>query len=206
MLNLFDTTALIKGTGYAGIFSVIFAETGLLIGFFLPGDSLLFTAGFLAATGYLNIGMLLLIGFAAAVIGDTVGYFLGRKSGPAIFSKPEARFFKKEYAERAREFYRRHGGKALILGRFLPIIRTAVPVLAGVGEMHYPTFIFYNALGGAIWACGLSIFGYYFGKIIPNADRYVLPIILVIVVVSLLPSVIAFLRHRRSSHREQQQS
>ncbi|MDP9354255.1 MAG: VTT domain-containing protein, partial [Chloroflexota bacterium] len=179
----FDLESLIRTAGYLGLFGIIFAETGLLIGFFLPGDSLLFTAGFLASQDYLNIWLLVAVCFVAAVSGDAVGYAFGNRVGRRLFQRPESRLFRPEYLRRAEIFFEQHGGKAIILARFMPIVRTFVPIIAGVGAMRYPRFAAFNVIGALLWAVGLPIAGYFLGKSIPNVDRYLLPIILVIIVV-----------------------
>ncbi len=186
----FDLESLIRTAGYLGLFSIIFAETGLLIGFFLPGDSLLFTAGFLASQDYLNIWLLVAVCFVAAVSGDAVGYAFGNRVGRRLFQRPESRLFRPEYLRRAEIFFEQHGGKAIILARFMPIVRTFVPIIAGVGAMRYPRFAAFNVIGALLWAVGLPIAGYFLGKSIPNVDRYLLPIILVIIVVSIAPTAI----------------
>lgn len=191
-----DLITLIKTVGYAGLFGIIFAESGLFIGFFLPGDSLLFTAGFLASQGFLNIWILMALTFFGAVLGDNFGYAFGKKVGPALFNKSDSRFFHKDHLERARLFYEQYGAKTLVLARFLPIVRTFAPILAGVGKMHYPTFFFYNILGGALWAIGLSWLGYFLGNTIPNIDKYLIPIILIIVILSSLPTLIHIVKNR----------
>ena len=192
-----DLVTIIKTAGYLGIFGILFAESGILVGFFLPGDSLLFTAGFLASQGYLNIWVLGLISFLGAILGDSVGYAIGRKTGPLIFKREESLFFKKEYVVRSKEFYLRHGGKAIIFARFMPVVRTLAPILAGVGEMHYPLFFAYNVVGGILWAIGLSSLGYILGSTIPNIDRYLLPIVGFIVFLSILPGIIHVINSRR---------
>lgn len=194
---MFDLPVLIKSFGYLGVFGAVFAESGMLIGFFLPGDSLLFTAGFLASQGFGNIWILAMGSFAAAVAGDSVGYAFGKKVGPMVFARPRSRLFDPGHAIRAREFYSRHGGKALILARFMPVVRTFVPILAGVGQMRYPTFFFYNVAGGFLWAVGLSLSGYAFGSVIPNVDRYVIPVVAVIMIASVAPPLIHVMRQRR---------
>jgi membrane-associated protein len=188
-----DTVTLLKTVGYLGLFGIIFAESGLLIGFFLPGDSLLFTAGFLASQHVLNIVWVLVVTLLAAVIGDNVGYFFGKKVGPKIFTKEESIFFHKNHIERARMFYEKHGGKTLVLARFMPVIRTFAPILAGVGNMKYRTFFFYNVVGSILWAGLLPLFGYSLGSLIPGAERYIHIIILTIILVSILPSIIHIL-------------
>ena len=192
-LNLVEV---IKAIGYLGVFGIIFAETGLLVGFFLPGDSLLFTAGFLASQGFLNIWYLITITFIAAVVGDSVGYSFGRKVGPRIFSKEESRFFNKENLVKSQQFYEKHGPKTIVLARFVPFVRTFAPILAGVGEMKYGTFITYNVFGGALWTVGVNLAGFYLGRVIPNVDRYLLPIVIAIVFISVLPSLVGYLRNR----------
>jgi membrane-associated protein len=193
---MFDLVGIIKTAGYAGLFGIIFAESGLLIGFFLPGDSLLFTAGFLASQGLLHIWVLIPLLFAAAVIGDNVGYAFGRRVGPKVFNRPNSLFFQKTYIARAQHFFEQHGGKTIILARFVPIVRTFTPVLAGVGNMHYRTFVGYNIIGGFLWTAGLSLLGYYLGKSIPNVDHYLLPIVAIIIIISLLPSGIHVARDK----------
>lgn len=193
---MFDLNHLVQSAGYLGLFAIIFAESGILVGFFLPGDSLLFTAGFLSSQGYLNIWLLIPLLFIAAFLGDSVGYYFGKKAGPKVFSRPKSFWFDPEYIERTREFYERHGTKTIVLARFIPIVRTFAPIMAGVGEMNYKTFVFYNAIGALLWAVGLTSAGYLFGNIIPNADRYILPVVLLIVVVSLLPPLWHYFKGR----------
>ena len=182
-----------------GLFLIIFAETGLLIGFFLPGDSLLFAAGILASQGNLNLAVIAIGCFLAAVIGDQVGYTIGHRAGPALFRRPDSRIFKQKYVDRTKEFFEKHGPKTILLARFVPIVRTFAPVLAGVGEMDRRTFTTYNVVGGFIWAVGVTIAGYVLGNAIGanNVDKYLLPIIAVIVVLSILPPLIEALRERR---------
>ena len=196
---MFDLVSLIQTGGYLGISLIVFTESGILIGLFLPGDSLLFTAGLLASQGYLNLPLLMLCSFAAAVTGDSVGYYLGRRFGPRIFQREESWLFKRRYVEETRTFFVKYGVKTIVLARFIPVIRTLAPVMAGVGEMHYRTFIFYNIAGGALWTIGLTLLGYLLGETVPNIDRYLLPIIALIVMLSVLPGVLHILRE----HREQ---
>ena len=193
----FDLVGLIKAVGYLGIFAIVFAESGLFIGFFLPGDSLLFTAGFLASRGYLNLPLLAAVTLVAAILGDNFGYAFGRRVGPAIFKREDSVFFHKDHLERAKTFYEKHGGKTIVLARFIPFVRTFAPILAGVGKMNYRTFLSYNILGAVLWAIGLSSLGYYFGSIVKNIDPYLLPIIGLIIILSILPNLIYFLRMRR---------
>jgi membrane-associated protein len=181
-----------------GLFLIVFAETGLLIGFFLPGDSLLFTAGLLASQGDLNIVVILVGCFLAAVIGDQVGYTIGQRAGPALFRRPDSRIFKQKYVDRTKEFFDKHGPKTILLARFVPIVRTFAPVLAGVGEMSRRTFTTYNVVGGLAWGVGVTLAGYLLSEVIgEDIDRFLLPIIAFIVVLSILPPVIEALKHRR---------
>lgn len=191
---MFDIEALIKTAGYLGLFGIVFAESGLFVGFFLPGDSLLFTAGFLASQGYGNIIALILICFSAAVLGDSFGYAFGRKVGPRIFKKEDSLIFRKEYITRTQAFFDRHGGKTLILARFLPVVRTFAPIFAGVGKMRYPSFFFYNVIGALLWAVGLTIFGYVLGSVIPGIDRYLIPVVIAVIIFSSLPPIIHVVR------------
>lgn len=196
-----DLAVLIKSIGYAGILAMIFAESGLLIGFFLPGDSLLFTAGFLASQNYLNIWVLTVGGFVAAVLGDNAGYAFGRRVGPRIFKRRESLLFNPKNLEAARRFYQNHGGKAIVLARFMPAIRTFAPILAGVSGMNYKRFFFYNVAGGFFWVASMSLGGYFIGRAIPDADRYIVPIVFAIIVVSAVPSLIHIFRDQDSRRR-----
>lgn len=198
---MFDLVTLIKTTGYLGIAGIIFAESGLFIGFFLPGDSLLFTAGFLASQGALGIIPLMILTFVAAVTGDSVGYAFGRRVGPKIFTRDDSMFFHKDHLARAQKFYKRHGGKTIVLARFMPIVRTFAPIVAGAGKMHYPTFLAYNLAGGFLWAVGLSGAGYFLGNTIPHIDRYLIPIVIGIIITSILPTAIHILKDPK--HRAQ---
>lgn len=191
-----DLVSLIKTAGYLGLFGIIFAESGLFVGFFLPGDSLLFTAGLLASQGFLNIWILTPLCFAAAILGDNFGYAFGRKVGPALFTKERSLFFHKEYLEKSRIFYEHHGPATIVLARFLPFVRTFAPILAGVGRMHYSTFFFYNVLGAVLWAIGMTLLGYYLGSAVPDIERYLLPLVIAIIVISSLPSLIHIIKHR----------
>lgn len=181
-----DLRGLIESIGYVGIFSIIFAESGLLIGFFLPGDSLIFTAGFLSSSqvGIFNIWILLLGSLAAAVTGDNVGYEFGKRVGPRLFAKEDSLLFHKKNLLKAQEFYDKHGGKVIILARFIPIIRTFAPIVAGIGHMDHKKFTFFNFIGGSLWVFGLTLLGYFLGNLIPDVDKYLLPIIATIVIFS----------------------
>ena len=180
------------------VWGIVFAETGLLIGFFLPGDSLLFTAGILAGQGKLDIWMVTLGAFVFAILGDQVGYTIGQKLGPRLFRKPDSRFFQQEYVERTRAFFEKHGPKTIVLARFVPIVRTFAPTLAGVGQMRRRTFLTYNVVGALIWAVGITLLGYVLGDAIgDDIDTYLLPIVAVIILVSLIPPFLEWRRARR---------
>jgi membrane-associated protein len=189
--------------GEIGLILIVFAETGLLIGFFLPGDSLLFTAGLLASEGKLNLAVVLVGCFAAAVIGDQVGFTFGQKAGPRIFRREDSRFFKQDYVERTHEFFERHGPKTIVIARFVPIVRTFAPVLAGVGTMTRRRFIAYNVIGGFVWVFGVTLAGYWLAEAIgEDIDKYLLPIIAVIIVLSLIPP---FLEWRKAKKQPRHQ-
>ncbi len=181
--------AIISAFGLLGIILIVFAETGLFFGFFLPGDSLLFTAGFLASQSLLPVTWLFIGVFIAAVIGDSVGYAFGRKIGPAIFTREDSFFFNKKYPLQAEVFYKKYGGRAILYARFIPIVRTFAPIIAGVGNMKYRDFIVYNISGGIIWTLLLTGAGYVLGNTIPHADSYITPIVIVIILISLIPPV-----------------
>lgn len=187
---------MIKVAGYVGLFAIVFAESGLFFGFFLPGDTLLFTAGFLASQSFLNIWLATILVFVAAVIGDSVGYAFGKKVGPALFNKENSRFFNKEHLKTAERFYEKNGASAIIMARFLPVIRTFAPIVAGAGKMHYAKFIRYNMIGGFIWTYSLMFAGYFLGKQVPNADTYLLPIILAILIIANIPSAMHLLKNK----------
>ena len=194
---MFDLVSLVKTAGYLGLFAIIFAESGLLVGFFLPGDSLLFTAGFLASQGYLAIAPLIILLFIAAVAGDAVGYLFGKKAGPRIFSRPGSFWFRPSHIEKTKKFFDHYGPKTILLSRFLPVVRTFAPIMAGVGGMRYRVFAVYNAVGALLWAVGVTLLGYIFGQTIPNADKYLVPIVLIIIVLSVLPTVWQIIKEKR---------
>ncbi len=195
-MSLPNLTSIITTIGYAGIFFIVFAESGLFIGFFLPGDSLLFTAGFLASQRLFNIGLLTLGCVIAAVLGVSVGYTFGRKFGKRLFHKKDSIFFHRENLERTKRFYNKHGKKTIVLARFLPIIRTFAPIVAGIVDMDYPTFLLYNIFGGILWAGGLTTAGYFLGKTIPDVDKYLLPIVGLVILISILPGMIHILKDK----------
>ncbi|UIE36341.1 DedA family protein [Leptodesmis sichuanensis] len=197
----FDLLQIIKTFGYLGVWGIVFAESGLLVGFFLPGDSLLFTAGFVASQGFLNIALLVLGAFICAVLGDNVGYVTGHKFGRRLFRREDSWMFHKKHLVSAQNFYDKHGKKAIVLARFMPIVRTFAPIVAGIGAMKYSTFVAYNVIGGLIWTAGVTLLGYYLGQVIPDVDKYLLPIILVIVVVSIAPTIFHLYQDRKTSRR-----
>jgi membrane-associated protein len=185
---------LIEWGGYPGLAAIIFLETGAMV-FFLPGDSLLFVAGLYAAQGHLNIGVLLALLIPMAVLGDATSYYIGKKTGPALFKRPKSLLFRPEYAQAAHDFYEKHGGIAIIMARFAPIVRTFVPVIAGVAQMKYSLFARYNVIGAALWITSMTVLGYYLGQIEmirDNLDK----VLVIIVLLSILPGIIGVLRAR----------
>ena len=184
----FDLVQLIKTFGYLGLFAIVFAESGLFFGFFLPGDSLLLTAGLLASRHEsLDVRVLLVLLPVAAILGDNVGYWFGKKTGPALFNRENSLLFRRKNLLAAKAFYEKHGGKTIMLARFMPFIRTFAPIVAGAAEMHYRRFFGFNVLGGAIWAIGVTLAGYFLGT---RIERYFLPIVLAVIFVSALPALI----------------
>ena len=196
-INL-DPISMIKTGSYFGLASVIFAESGLLVGIFLPGDSLLFAAGLLSAAGFLSIGPLMFFVIAAAIVGDSVGYWFGANVGVNFFKKKDSFFFKQEYLKRTERFYQKYGGRAVVLARFVPIVRTIAPILAGVGSMTYKECLSYNILGGTLWGAGMISLGYFLGSVIPNSESYILPFSLAIIIISFLPIFINVVRGKRA--------
>lgn len=201
-LNPLDSRSLIETLGLLGVLAVVFAETGLLVGFFLPGDSLLFTAGLLASQGRLSLAGLLVGTPLAAVLGAQVGYLIGRGTGERLFARPDSRFFRAEYVDRARHHLDRFGdAKAIVLARFVPIVRTVLNPLAGVLRLPARTFLLWNTVGGVLWAVGVTLAGYALGSRVPSIDRYLLPVVALIVAVSLVPVVLEVRRARRDRGR-----
>jgi membrane-associated protein len=195
-----DVRAIIAWGGYVGLTAIIFAETGLLIGFFLPGDSLLVTAGLLAATtGVFNVWLLGLLLTVASVVGNTAGYAIGKAAGPRLFTREDSLLFNKKHLYRAHEFYERHGGKTIIIARFMPIVRTFVPVVAGMAEMGYRRYTLYNIVGGLGWIWGMLFIGYFLGRYIPGVDQHIETVIVLVVALSLLPGLIGWLKARRDA-------
>jgi membrane-associated protein len=192
------TTVMTGWIGYAGLFGIVFAETGLLVGFFLPGDSLLFTVGVVAGAGQLNLFAINGVLIVAAILGDATGYYLGRQAGPRVFNRPDSRFFKREYLVRTQEFYNKHGGKTIIYARFVPIIRTFAPFVAGVAGMSYARFAAFNVFGGIGWVISMTTAGYFLGNI-PLVQRHFEKVVILIVLVSVLPILFELLKSRRAS-------
>lgn len=193
--------ALVLWGSYPVLAGMIYSETGLFIGFFLPGDSLLVTAGILAGQGYLNIGLLYLLLSAAAILGDNTGYWIGRKTGPVIFSRPKSLLFNPEHITRAQRFYDKYGGKTVVLARFLPLFRTFAPIVAGVGRMRYKRFLTFSVLGGIAWITSVSSLGFFIGRI-PGVNRYLHLVIAIVIVVSFIPGAVEFLVERRRSKKK----
>lgn len=198
--RLRDLPALVQWAGYVGLTLIIFAETGLLVGFFLPGDSLLVTAGLLAADPSFGLNVWLLGGIltVAAIVGDTVGYNVGKATGPRIFTREDSLFFHKDHLLRAQAFYEKHGGKTIIIARFMPIVRTFAPVVAGVGRMKYRSFIVYNVVGGVLWIWSMLLTGWVLARTVPGVAKHVEKIILLVVFLSILPGIIAWFRERKA--------
>ena len=200
--DFLDPDTLIRTGGLLLLLAIVFAESGLLVGFFLPGDSLLFTAGLLASAGAAGpfdvpLWVLLVTEPLAAIVGDQVGYLIGRKAGPAVFNRPDSRFFQQEYVDKAYAYFERYGGRTIVIARFVPIVRTFAPVVAGVGKMDDRTFVFYNVFGGVLWGAGVTTAGYFLGQVAFVAENLE-AVILGIIGLSLLPIVVEVLRARRT--------
>ncbi|OGL29295.1 hypothetical protein A3D14_00755 [Candidatus Saccharibacteria bacterium RIFCSPHIGHO2_02_FULL_47_12] len=195
---MLDVESIIQSGGLLLVALIVFAESGLLIGFFLPGDTLLFTAGFFAAQDKLPLLPLILVVIAAAVIGDNVGYQIGRRLGPRIFRKKDGILFRHEHIERAEKFYEKHGGKTIILARFVPVVRTFAPMVAGVGKMPQRRFAFFNVFGGVFWGGSVILLGYFLGSRIPNIDKYLMPIVVLAMVFTFAPTVYHILKDSRT--------
>ena len=191
-----DPSNLIRLFGYPGLTLIVFLETGAMV-FFLPGDSLLFMAGLFAGNGDLSLLALWGLLIPAAIVGDAVSYLIGSKMGPALFNKPESRFFKPQHMKAASEFYEKHGGKAIIMARFMPIVRTFVPVVAGIGKMPYRRFAMFNAVGGVLWVMSMTVMGYFLGQV-DFVKRHIEGMVILIIFISVLPGIIAWLRARKT--------
>ncbi len=195
----YSLDALIQWGGYILLVAIVFAETGLLIGCFLPGDSLLITAGLLAAAGHLNIWWINVLLMAAAIIGDSVGYAIGARLGPRIFIREKSLLFNPKHVERTRHFYEKYGAKTIVIARFVPIIRTFAPVLAGVGAMEYRRFLTYNVMGGIGWVASMSLGGFALGRAVPNISKYMHVVVITIIVLSCVPIAVEIYRERRKT-------
>jgi len=195
-MGILDPIFIIKALGVIGIILIVFAETGLFFGFFFPGDSLLFTAGIFASQGFFSIGLLLIGCIVAAILGDSVGYWSGKKYGRKLFDQDNGFFFKKKRLYDAEIFYEKHGKSTIIIARFVPIIRTFAPIVAGIGNMNYPLFLSYNVFGGIFWVSALLLAGYFLGGLIPNPDTYIIPIAFLIIVLSFLPIIIKMIKFK----------
>ncbi|MSP39683.1 MAG: DedA family protein [Deltaproteobacteria bacterium] len=194
--KIYDVESLVRIGGIAGLTVIVFVETGLLIGFFLPGDSLLVTAGLFAARGDIELLPMILALSIAAVVGDTVGYNIGRRSGPKLFSRADSLFFNKKHLITTKEFYDRHGPFTIVIARFVPIVRTFAPVVAGIGAMEYKRFLSYNVAGGIGWVLSMVLGGYFLGQMIPNIHKNIDKVILVVIFLSLLPIIIKVAREK----------
>jgi membrane-associated protein len=192
-----DVRGLIQLGGLLLICTIVFVETGLFVGFFLPGDSLLVTAGVFAAAGDLNVVALLVAASLCAVAGDQLGYWIGRRAGRALYSRPDSRFFKRKHLERAHAFYEKYGAKTIVLARFVPIVRTFAPAVAGAAEMHYRRFVTYNILGGLLWVCSTVLLGFFLGRAVPNIERHIHIVIAIVIFLSILPGLIELYRSRQ---------
>jgi membrane-associated protein len=199
--NVYNVPELIRLVGFYGLILIVFAETGLLVGFFLPGDSLLITAGLFAARGDFDYAMLLLALIPAAIIGNATGYYIGHRTGMRLYSRPDSLLFRREHLQMTREYYEKHGGKTIILAQFIPILRTFAPVVAGVGEMGYRQFATYNVVGAILWVGSMLTAGYLLGNAIPNIESRIHYVVAVVIFVSLLPPGIALLKQRLSKIR-----
>ena len=203
LLDLFhqlkDPRLLVQAGGYVGLTAIIFSETGLLIGFFLPGDSLLVTAGLLSSQPQfgLNMWLLGLLLTIAAIVGNTLGYAIGRYTGPRLFTRDDSLLFKKKHLYQAQAFYEKHGGKTLVIARFMPIVRTFVPVVAGLGAMNLRTYTAYNVLGAVLWIWSMLFVGYFLGRYVPGIENHITKVILVVIFVSLLPGLVSWARERK---------
>ena len=203
LLHLLEPRKLITTFGFIGLLAIVYAESGLFFGFFLPGDSLLFTAGIVAATGDLNLAALVIGLSIAAITGDATGYWYGKKFGRRLFQRENSIWFHRKHLERAHDFYEKHGGKAIIMARFLPVVRTFVPIVAGMALMTYAKFATFNVVGGIGWVVSMTVGGYFFGNIIgDNVDKYLLPTLLLIIFLSVAPTVWHLYRENRQQIRE----
>jgi membrane-associated protein len=194
--TVYNVPELIRIAGLLGLIVIVFAETGLMVGFFLPGDSLLITAGLFAFKGDLNIWTLNIALVLAAIIGDATGYYIGRRTGQALYSRPNSLLFRREHLIKTHEFYEKHGGKTIIIARFMPIVRTFAPVVAGAAEMTYRNFAIYNIIGAFLWVLSMTLTGYFLAAAVPDIDKQIHKIVAVVIFLSLLPPGIAWLKSK----------
>jgi membrane-associated protein len=199
--KIMDVQAIIQWGGILMICIIVFVETGLFVGFFLPGDSLLVTAGIFAASGHLSLTWLLVLASICAVVGDQVGYLIGRSAGHALYKRDDSMFFKKKHLQKAHDFYEKYGGKTIVIARFVPIVRTFAPAVAGAAEMNYRRFVSFNVFGGILWVCSTVLLGFFTGRLIgaERVNKYIHVIIIAVVFLSILPGIIEFLRARARS-------
>lgn len=197
--TVYNVPELIRIVGFYGLIAIVFAETGLLVGFFLPGDSLLITAGLFAARGDLNIVALIPTLIVAAIVGNATGYWIGKRTGTALYSRPDSLLFRREHVRMTHDYYEKHGGKTVVLAQFIPILRTFAPVVAGVGQMGYRSFATYNVLGAILWVSSMTLAGYLLGNLVPNIEKRIHIVVAVVILVSLIPPAIAFLKSRRTA-------
>jgi membrane-associated protein len=201
--TVYNVPQLIEWGGLFGLIAVIFSETGLMLGFFLPGDSLLVTAGIFAAAGKLNMGFMVPSLILAAICGNALGYFIGSRAGKALYSRPNSLLFRREHLMRTQEFYEKHGGKTVVIAQFLPVLRTFAPVVAGAATMTYRRFATYNVVGAITWIVSMTSIGYFLGRVVPNIEKRINVVVAVVIMLSLLPALISWLRVRLQSARPQ---
>jgi membrane-associated protein len=199
--TVYNVPELIRMAGLFGLILIVFAETGLLVGFFLPGDSLLITAGLFAARGDFNIVTLNVTLIAAAIIGDATGYWLGKRTGAALYARPDSFFFRRDHLRITHEFYEKHGGKTIVMARFMPIVRTFAPMVAGVAQMGYRQFATYNVVGGFLWVLSMTLAGYYLGQMVPDIEKNIHYVVAIVIFLSLIPPGIAWLRMKLQERR-----
>jgi membrane-associated protein len=199
--KLTDIKELVRWAGYPGLALIVFSETGLLVGFFLPGDSLLVTAGLFAAAGYFNITVLVFLLIAAAVLGNSTGYFIGHKGGQALYAREDSRFFKRKHLLKTKEFYERYGPVTIVMAQFMPFARTFAPVVAGIADMKYTRFASFNVIGAVAWITSMLLIGYFLGSTIPNIDKNIHYVIIAVVFLSLLPGIIKCVQVKMSARK-----
>jgi len=197
--TVYNVPELIRAVGFFGLIAIVFAETGLLIGFFLPGDSLLITAGLFAARGDFNVWMLVTVLTVAAIVGDATGYAIGKRTGRALYSRPNSLLFRREHLQITHDYYEKHGGKTIIIARFLPIVRTFAPMVAGVAEMGYTRFAVYNVVGAFLWVWSMTFAGYALGNMVPNIEQRIHYVVAIVIALSLIPPAWAWFRRKRSA-------